>query len=471
MKLLGKIFLLVIISLNIYGAQAFLSKESITQGERVVLVIRASGKDIKFPQIDSIEGFNITSTGMQQSIEYVNGSISKNIEKHYEFLPTKSIDIPPFEVEVNGKKELTNSLHVNVGKATLQNSKFLLEVKAKKTDVMQFEAIPIEFIFKRHISEDVRDLRFAPPKFDNFWVKEGKKVQAKQEGNFIVHKMNFFIFPQKSGDFELSPAQVDVGVRTQGRDIFNMLTNQLSWKSVFSNSLSLHVNKLEGANLYGNFDIKASVDKTSIDANEGVNLTIKITGNGNFDDIEAYDIKINKTNIYADKPVVKSEAYEDRVKGEFTQKFSISASEDFSIQPLQIRYYDKDLKKVVTKQTEKIDIHVNNVNVERSIQITPSEQKTVKVEVLNYTYIVFAFIGGILVTLLLIGIVYFFKKQEFKVPKFKNDKELLQHILKYRGKSQEIDKQISALEENLYANGKNKIDKKGINKFIKSYEE
>lgn len=468
MKLIGKIVLLVLLSLNIYAATAYLSKNSVVLGDSVVLVLQANGKDIEFPQINDINGFAITSTGTQQSIEYVNGSVTKKIEKHYEFLPTKSIDIPSFEVVVEGKKELTQPLHVKVAKATLKNSNFFLEMKIKKSEVMQFEAVPMEVIFKRAANQDVRDLRFAPPKFDNFWVKEGKKSKQTQEGNFIVHKINFFLYPQKSGDFELNPAQISIGIASKRRDMFNMLTNQLEWKNVFSNSVSLHVKPLVGTNLYGNFDIKTSIDKTNIDSNEGANFTIDITGTGNFDDIEAYDLQIEQANIYADKPTIKTYIDGDKMGGKFTQKFSISSSSDFKIPSLKLTYFDEKLQKLVTKNSKPISVHVNSLAAEKNVQVSsiaPVAKKIVTVKVINYYYLIGAFLCGVLVTLLVLLTIYLIRKKEYKAPSFKNDRDLLKQMLKHRGKSQEIDEQILALEENLYAGGKNKINKKVIDSF------
>jgi hypothetical protein len=469
MKLVGKIVLLFFLALNMYASTAYLSKNSIVLGEKVVLVIQVNGKDIEFPDINSIEGFNITATGMQQSIEYINGSVTKKIEKHYEFLPTKSIDVPSFEVIVDGKKEPTQPLHVEVSKATVKNSNFLLEMKIKKSEVMQFEAVPMEVIFKRAANQDVRDLRFAPPKFDNFWVKEGKKTKPFQEGNFIVHKINFFLYPQKSGDFELNPAQVSVGVASKRRDMFNMLTNQLDWKNVFSNTLSLHVKPLVGTNLYGSFDIKASVDKIDIESNQGVNFTISIMGTGNFDDIEAYDLKIEQANIYADKPAIKTYINGDKMDGNFTQKFSISSNSDFTIPSMKLTYFDANLQKLTTKTTDPIAIHVNSTIKEKNVQVSsivPNEKKIEKVEVLNYYYLVGAFLSGVILTIFILLIVYLLRRKEYKAPRFKSDRDLLKQMLKYRGKSIAIDEQILALEENLYASGKNKINKKVLDSFV-----
>ena len=445
MRFLGSILFLIT---SLFSVEAHLSTNSIVAGERVVLVLSAEGKDVKFPEISSISGYDISSTGMQQNVEYVNGHMTKRLEKHYAFMPLKSVDIEPFEVEVNGKKEYTKPLHVEVKKADMTNSPFLLEMKIKKTDVMQFEAVPIEFIFKRDAKFDARDLRFAPPKFGNFWVKEGKKSKPFLKDGFVVHKMNFFIFPQKSGDFELNPARVDVGVMRKSRDIFNMLSNQLSWTTVFSNSLSLHVKELAGTNLYGDFYISLDVDKPQIEAGEGINATLKITGSGNFDDIETYKLDMKDVNIYSDKPSVKSRATIENMQGEFVQKFSISSNQDFTIPSFEITYYDANKKVLVTKKTEPKVIRVKSIQKEKAVQVASMKKTEVVVQTKsNYLYILLSFIAGILLTLIAI---FMMKRKDCKLPKFKNDRDRLKALLKRRGESEEIDNQISDLENRLY---------------------
>ncbi|WP_024954850.1 BatD family protein [Sulfurospirillum arcachonense] len=467
MRLVGSLFFLFLLINNLFAAEAFVNKTSVVAGERVVLVLKANTSDVKFPDISDIGGYEITSTGTQERRAGINGKWTRSIEKHYTFLPLSSVDIPSFKIEVDGKEEITKPLHVEVKKADITNSPFLLEMKIKKSHVMQFEAVPLEVIFKRKETEEVKDLRFSPPKFANFWVKEGKKVQPTRENGFVVHKMNFFIFPQKAGDFKITPSRVDVGVLSPRRDMFNMLTNQLVWKSVISNEIPLHVDELKGTNLNGDFTISTSVDKNSIEQNKGINLTLKISGSGNFDDIEAYKLGIDGANIYADKPEVKSFAANQTIQGEFTQKFSISSMNDFTIPSLEIKYYDATTKKIVTKKTEPIQIHVDSTQVEKEVQIgaVKKEAPTIVRKQSDNTSIVVAFISGVLVTICIIILVYFFRKKEYVLPKFENDRELLKKMLQYRGKSQEIDKQILALEENLYSNGKNKIDKKVLKEF------
>lgn len=471
MKFLGSTILFFIFVVNIYGAQATLSQNKIIAGDKVVLILSAQGENIEFPQIDAIGDFAIVGTGTQQNIEYINGSVKKRIEKQYAFLPTKNLDIPQYQVIVDGKKELTKALHVEVSNATLANSPFSLEMRVLKTNLMQFEGVPIEFIFKREASVDVKDLRFEPPKFENFWLKEGKKSKSETKDGYVIHKINFFIFPQKAGDFELSPARVDAGVISQSRDIFNMLSNQLNWKSVFSNTIKLHVEPLDGAHLYGNFDINATIDKVTINENEGVNLIVKITGIGNFDDIEPFTFSMEGANIYADKPTVKTFLQEDSVGGEFLQKFSISSSKDFTIPEIKLTYFDSKEKKLITKTTKPLHVKVNVTKKEKDILIKPEKEIMLEKSNDNSIEIIVAFFAGLLFAVLLGVIAYYSKVKKFQLPKFKNEKDLLKALLKYRGKSAEIDEHIKILEENLYAKGKHKVNTKEIKKLIKFYEE
>lgn len=446
MKLIGS--LLILIS-SLFAAEAFVSKSNIVAGEQVVLILSAKGKDVKFPQFTSIGGFKVISTGMQQNIEYINGKVATKIEKHYAFLPLKSIDIPPFEIVVDGKTELTKPLRVEVEKANTSNSKFILEMKINKRNVMQFEAVPVEFIFKRDEALDVRELRFAPPQFDNFWVKEGKKSKPELKDGFVIQKVNFFIFPQKSGSFEINPARVDVGVMNTSKDIFARLTNQLSWKPIFSNSITLQVEKLEGANLYGSFDISVEVDRRKIEQNQGVNVVLKIVGSGNFDDIEPFSPEIKNANIFSDKPTVKSIAAYDAMKGEFIQKFSISSSKSFTIPAFSIKYYDSKTKKIITKSTELIYIQVDSSGVEEKTVQVASTSKEVAVEKKNsYLSLFIAFVCGVVITLLAMVVA---KREKYTLPRFKNDRDRLKSLLKRRGESEEIDKQIRELEAKIYS--------------------
>ena len=205
---------------------------------------------------------------------------------------------------------------------------------------------------------------------------------------------------------------------------------------------------MAGTNLYGDFYISLDTDKTQIKAGEGINVTLKITGSGNFDDIEAYKLDMKDVNIYSDKPVVKSRATIENMQGEFVQKFSISSNQDFTIPSFNITYYDANKKVLVTKKTEPKTIYVKSIQKEKAVQVTSRKNTDVVVQTKsNYLYILLSFLAGVLLTLVSIFIM---KRKDCKLPRFKNDRDHLKSLLKRRGESEEIDNQIIDLENRLY---------------------
>ncbi len=156
---------------------------------------------------------------------------------------------------------------------------------------------------------------------------------------------------------------------------------------------------------------------------------------------------IKDVNIYSDKPVVKAQATLADMQGEFVQKFSISSSKNFTIPSLSITYYDSKEKKLVTKKTEPIELHVKSIEQEKPIQMSSVKKEIVVKEKNSYLYLGMAFVLGVLVTLF---VLFVLKAKEYKLPKFTNDRERLKSLLKRRGESEEVDEQISELENRLY---------------------
>jgi len=192
---------------------------------------------------------------------------------------------------------------------------------------------------------------------------------------------------------------------------------------------------------------------------------LKIKGDGNFDDLDGFDLKIDGASIYKDKPTVKTTPLKDKVIGEFIQKFSITSNKNFTIPSLKLTYYDATKDKLVTKKTEPIEIKVDASGVEDVIQIAPVQKEVLKeVKVVDWRYVVLAFLTGFILATLLFYV--YLKKRKITLPKFKNDKDYLKELLKYRGKSKDIDNQIKLLEENLYAGKKHKIDKSVLKEYL-----
>ena len=471
MQLLGSLVFILVCTIELFGAKAYWLQSSIVEGDSATLVLSAKGDSIKFPPLSQIGEYPIASHQSRQSMEFLNGKVSKQIEQYFTFYPDKNVSVPSFELIVDGQKEQTSSLELTVTQHSMigknQKEPFSLEMKVSKLNPMQQEGIKLVYIFKRDKDENLLDMKLSTPSMEGFWVKEGEKDSPYLDGNYIVHTINYYIFPQKSGEIKIPKAKIDVARQLSSKEIF---MNQIKWKSIVSNDITLHVEPLEGTHLLGDFKMDVRVDKQTIEPNSAVNMTIKIIGEGNFDDIEPFVLNIQGATLFKDEPKIKTFMDGDKLKGEFVQKFSISASQDFVIDPVELKFYSPQDKKIKYIKSEKVDIVFKGqiTKEESTRRVSPEIKEELKkgfeLDILNFFL---GFLGGIFAVVVAL---FFYQHKKFKWQKLSlSERELLQKLLKYRGHSPEIDGFIAQLEENIYGNAKHPINKKKMKKFLENF--
>jgi hypothetical protein len=470
LKRLGKFLILIFLAQNLFGASAYLSSNNIAMGDRVALIIEANGKDVIFPELSDIEGFEVVSTSQSQNIQNINGNVKRSISKQYIFYPSHSIEIPSFLLKVDGQEQYTEKLSLHVEKNTKKDASFLLDVSLSNETPYQNEGVELNYFFKIKRDIQVRDLRFALPSFDGLWLREGKKTEPKVEGDYVVHKISYLIFPQHSGEIVIKPARIDIGLDGYKQDMFNMLTRSLEWKRVFSDAKTLHVKKLEGAQYVGEFEISATLDKEQIKANENVNMTLKISGYGNFDDLGEFEIKTD-ANVFSDKPVIKTSVEDGKLVGVFEQKFSLSNDKNFTIEPIALTYLSQKTHTLKTIKTKKFGVQVEKQRAEKEIFIKANdtnEKPQIVVEQEDNFYLGIAV--GALATAFLFMV--FLSKDKLKWHKEKKSdaKSLLKKLIALDTKDSQKDRYIKEIERHLYAKEGSPINVKEIKKFIKSYE-
>ncbi len=460
-------------------------KSEVVRGDEVSFTISASGDSVKFPIVDNIEGFKVEQTGRSQSITIVNGKTTKSISSSYLFTPLKSVTIPPLSVVVDGKKEMTKPVKIKVVSAIKAgaNPNFLISMIANKKSVYVGEPITVKIIFKQKRDVQVAGIRFNSPSFPGFWVKSDNQDKKIVVGDYVIHNLTYVLIPQNPGQKTIPPVKVEIAKRVSVRDAFSFMLQRIKWRNLYSNDLKIDVKPLpNGVSLFGKFSITASVDKKVTKANKPVNLTLKIKGSGNIDDIDPYELKISGATVYKDKPKRDTYLENGEYKGVFTQKFAIVADSSYTIPPIKFRYFDKELKKVVTIKTKPIKIEVKGgvSNVTHKIETKESipQAKVIKKVIAKegHPYEKWIF--------LIVGLVFGFLSAKIRKPNFKkdssersivyeikhakNDKELLKILLPFSSKSSAIKGIIDKLEENIYLGKKSKIDKKVIIKEIEN---
>jgi hypothetical protein len=488
MKNLGKIILLIaLIHLSLIAATAKISPKSVYIGDRISLILSTSGDDVEFPQLDEIAGYKVLGQSTSSNITNINGNISKTLSKEYVFVPNGDFKVPSFKISVDGKIEKTNPIEIKIKKQKVgKQEAFSFELKTDKTEAYVGENINAEFIFKKHLDIELAEANFNSPSFANFWAKPLGKIPPTIEGDYQVYRIKYLLFPQKSGNIEIESGRMDAGImRTQKRSFFQ--SRSVKWKSLYTKGINIKVKPLpKGVDTYGNYKFNVQVDKTETKANEPINLTVIIKGIGNIDDIDDFKIEIDDAIVYADKPEKKVYTNNQEELGEFVQKFAIVSDRNFTINPLEFKFFDSESKKIKTIKSKKFDIKVKGAMIKTNTAQLEKKgndaKQIIKTEIVyekaSLTKLIFFTFGGFLVGLLTAFLLGFSFKRisktdetplSTKIKKSKNDKELLGLLLPYADKTDKMGEVIKQLEMSVYENKKHQIDKKKLAKNLQNY--
>jgi len=483
------IYSIVFLSISLFAdINSIVNKNVITRGEEVVFTLIANGNNVQFPNINKIDGYQIESTQNSQSISIVNGNTTREISKSYIFTPLKSIIIPSYSVKVDGKIEKSKPIKIKVVKfsSTLASSNFSLKMTVHKKNVYVGEPIVLNIVFKQKRDINIRAIQFSKPDFSNFWVKSNGKDNKQVVGDYIVHDFKFVLIPKQAGHIKIPASKVSIAKIVQNGDPFSFMLQNVKWTNLYSNELNINVKPLpSNVSIYGNFSITDKVDKTKVKANTPINLTLTIKGDGNVDGIDNFKLKIPNITIYSDKPKRDTYLENGEYKGKFTQKFALISSNDFTIPAIKFSFFDKITKKIKTIQTKPIKIKViptaTQVLKHQLVENNNTQQnkKIIKIVYKNknsyekWIYFIVGLFLGMILMFLLKEIKFSIKKEEKelslanKIKKSKNDKELLKILLPYEN-NYKIKNIIKLIEENIYMNKNNKIDKKELSKNIEN---
>lgn len=460
--ILGKILFLLAISHAFAVNNAKVNKTQFYLGDVITLTISAESSKVLFPEIYNIAGFKIIGSGSSSvSNEYINGKISEISSQSYSFKPTKSLTIKAFNLEIDGKKKRTNPIKIKLLKRAKSKAgdDFILTIKANKTEYFLGEKIDLQVIIKQKKSIITKgNIQVEPLKTKGLIFKPSKNFARSKDANYNIYTQNNQVIANQTGTFDL-PVIAAIIYPNNNSNIFAQPQRSTA-KKIYSNTIQLKIKPLpDNLEIYGDFKITTSIDKSQVKAGKALNLSINIIGDGNLSDIEKFALTIENTTIYIDEPQIKNQ--------QWTQKFAIVAQEDFVIPAFSFDFFDNHTQSKKTISTQKIKIKVQNP--------TPSNLQTpllqLKVNnILKYYYLLI----GFLVAALLLGLWVIFKRFN----RHHKNQSLIKQIQSVRGDKQLFDlllplnimtlkSVLQQLEGNLYKNQNHKINKKAIIKTLK----
>ena len=469
-----KLFLLLfLIPYGVFASVvASVDSTNVELGEMVTYSLKISGEDIARPNIQRLCDTDVISTSSQTSINMINGNVQKNFVLSYKFIPQKSCEIPPLEVEIGGKKEYSNAVSLKVGPVTGAKDKdFVLEMSSDKKSVYVGETFNVKLLFRQKKGVAAMDSEFIAPKLEGFWVKNESKPKRYEDGSYVVSEIIYTLSAQREGAREIEKAQMRIASRSHSRDSWGAWIPKIKWKTYFSNSLNLDVKALPGGvSLVGDFSINAKVDKTSIEPGGAVNVTIEVVGDGNLEDIKSFKPDFVDANIFDEKIKIKG--------NELTQKMAFVAENDFVIPAFKLEYLDLKTKEIKTISTKEIAIKVKNSKPKEELKIKrqESEPKSTPAPMLhsqtidiNTTVMIEVFLLGLVIGL---ATMYFKPWSVFSIKSksvsIKDEKTLLVKLLPYKD-YKEVKLILDTIENNLYSKEKKKIDKKQLQELLEKY--
>ena len=366
------------------------NKLGVNQRFKVQFSVNKQGADDFTPP--SFKDFKVIagpSSSINQS--WINGKATYTHSYIYFLQPKRKGDlvIGAAKIEYDGKIYSTKPVKVTVTEkveipkdpnnpmyVAQQNVHLVAEVSNTKPYVG--EGIYVEY--KLYVSENVtvNDWRStAVPEYNGFWnqnieVKDINVRRGKYNGEdyrYIILERAVLI-PQRDGKLKVEPMEMDisVGVPTGRGDFFgNMITRNISY-SASSTEKTIAVKALpekgkpEGfTGAVGEFDFTVTSDKKVLKANDAAQVTVAVTGRGNF---KLFDIpKIitpPELEVYTPEHQEDVKTALNGLRGTIKDVYTVvpQYKGKYKIPEVSFSYFSPKKKKYITKTIDPIIVDV-----------------------------------------------------------------------------------------------------------------
>ncbi|MBO4986192.1 MAG: protein BatD, partial [Paludibacteraceae bacterium] len=316
--------------------------------------VNQRAKDLRAPEFTDFDYVAGPYTSTSQSTSFVNGKRTSSFQQTftYTLIANKegAFTIPPATIKVDGEQYSSNGVRITVlppdqptntsangagatnQGATRSNSSannvasenIFMRTLVSKTKVHEQEALLLSYklyFAGVEVTQMTNNVRL--PEFKGFLKQELEMAEIQTElehyngRNYQTAVLyRTLLFPQRSGDIVIDPAQFEAQLRVQNRaqvrsifdDFFGSYTavnKPLTAPGVTIHVESLPVGKPVGfSGGVGQFSMSSNISSTELQANDAVTLTLTIQGAGNMkllktpavdwpEGFEVYDPKVS----------------------------------------------------------------------------------------------------------------------------------------------------------------------------------
>ncbi len=371
--------------------------------------VNQRSKDLRAPEFTDFEYIAGPYSSTSSSTSFINGKRTSSFQQTYTYtlLASKegTFTIPPASIKIDGQQYTSNGVRITVlppdqstnsidqqntqnrnSQASAQNqanevNNIFVRTLVSKTRVHEQEALLLSYKLY-YAGVDVAQLtnNTRLPEFKGFLKQELEmgEIQAELEHyngrNYQTAVLyRTLLFPQRSGDIVIEPAQFEALLRVQNRaqvrsifdDFFNSYTTVT--KPLVSPGITIHVASLPAGKPtgfsggVGQFAISSEISSTKLQTNEAVTLTLTIQGAGNMkllktpavdwpEGFEVYDPKV--TNNFKNTS--------SGVSGTKTIEYLAipRAGGTYTIPSVQFSYYDTQANTYKTLATSEYTLDI-----------------------------------------------------------------------------------------------------------------
>lgn len=388
--------------------EAVISKNRLGLNERLRVSFEMN-KDGDLFEPPAFSDFEVLMGPSQStSSSWINGKRSFSRSYTYVLRPKKqgTLKIRPAYITIDGERYATEEKIVEVTAAVanpnapktaqdVANESLYLVASISKPNPYENEAVLVTYTL--YFSPQVYINNFVPvdnPAYNNFWSQdipineyETKRTTFKNETFNAVDLKQVVLYPQKSGALPIEPFSLELYVQipTGRRDFFGDPIMRSATKVVSAGASVLNVKALptEGqpedfSGAVGSFKFETSANKTSLDANESLQLKVSVSGVGNLKLLKLPELTLpSSLEQYEPEFNDAVSVTKGGMKGEVSETYTVVPRYvgNYPINALRFSYFDPEKESYVILNSNPLSITVENGPVRSSSAPNTTNEK------------------------------------------------------------------------------------------------
>ena len=376
-----------------FSATASVDKNRCTIDDIISFKIEFENAD-SFSNIDIsslIKDFTVISGPSQQtSMQWINGKVTNSRIMSWSLSPKREgrLVIPRLNVQISGKKSVTDKIVVFVGQSQKKESDLDVFISAEinKESVYIGEQITLTYSIYRRVECSIEP--FEIPKFPGFWSEELFRPNQIKFKNIAINGVQYqkgilykvALFPISGKELEIEPLSLKIQKqkkkKRRGRDpffdpFFDSFFTETETKILRSKKREIFIKDYPKSRpigftgAVGDFKISTATDTDSINVNEAITFRVIIEGTGNMglftipkmsfaDDIDQFPPKEN----------FEKNVFRDELSGKMIWEYILvpRVSGKLSIPPISFTFFNPKIEKWQKLSSKPTSVFIKNTN-------------------------------------------------------------------------------------------------------------